>query len=89
MNYSYENYSILFIIVILFPLNLYCRECWARINKTFTKITTTIQKKDGMGEQQRIATSKLELNPEKLDLLLYNVAIFSLLKVKRTILDQC
>uniref|UniRef100_A0A915NST0 Uncharacterized protein n=1 Tax=Meloidogyne floridensis TaxID=298350 RepID=A0A915NST0_9BILA len=35
-----------------------------------------------MGEQQRIATSKLELNPEKLDLLLYNVAIFSLLKSK-------
>ncbi|CAK5039359.1 unnamed protein product [Meloidogyne enterolobii] len=80
MNYSYENYSILVIIVILFTLNLYCRECWAKINKTFTKITTTIQKKNELGEQQRIATSKLELNPEKLDLLLYNVAIFSLLK---------
>uniref|UniRef100_A0A1I8AX51 Uncharacterized protein n=1 Tax=Meloidogyne hapla TaxID=6305 RepID=A0A1I8AX51_MELHA len=79
MNYSYENYSTLVIFLVLCTFSLYCKECWARINRTFIKITT---KNNEIVEQQRIATSKLEINPEKLDLLLYNVAIFCLLKSK-------
>ncbi|KAF7639502.1 hypothetical protein Mgra_00001181 [Meloidogyne graminicola] len=83
MNYSFENYLLFNFFMALCSFNLIFRECWAKINRTYTRITSAkIRNNHDVFEQKRVVTNELALNPEKLDLLLYNIAIFCLLKSK-------
>jgi hypothetical protein len=81
MNYFYENYSLIIIFIALFFLNLCLHECWARIDKTFKSIITETKNNNYGLIDKQVTTSELALNPQKLDLLLYNAALFSLLNV--------